>query len=104
MKQVYLRALYPVVVFIGLIIILYSILGGDKAMFAFQLFSLPWSVLLEFDPYAPGSSSFQKLLAENYSIIVISGLFLNALIIYSLSVLVFRRHNNKELSQVSGGM
>lgn len=98
MKQIYLKAFYPVAVFGGIMISLYFIIGGDKAMFAFQLFSLPWSVLLDFDPYAVDTSSFQKLLAENYSVIVIGSLFLNALIIYIFTALLMWHHSKKELS------
>lgn len=91
-EKIYSKACYPVVVFGGAMAILSFVIGGDKAMVVFQLFGLPWSVLLELDPYAANLSSFQKLIAEYYAAVVIGSIFLNALIMYGFSVWWIRRH------------
>lgn len=96
MNKLFLRALLPVAIFSGLLLVVYVFIGGDKAPFALLLFSLPWSVLLEVDSYTTGLSAFEIWLGEHYGAVIIGGLLLNALIIYVISALFLimkaRRH------------
>jgi hypothetical protein len=91
MKNLFVRALLPIVIFLGLLTVLYLLIGGDKAGWAFYVFSLPWSVLFDFDPYASTLSPFQLFLSDHFNWVIIGGLFLNGFIIYLLSLLFFKK-------------
>jgi hypothetical protein len=91
MQSPYGKAVIPVIIFGSLLFILYFFIGEEKAPIVFQIFGLPWSVLFEFDPYAKEIVPIKKMIAEHYGSVLILGILLNALIIYSVSVLIFRR-------------
>lgn len=98
MNKLFLRALWSVTIFSGLLLVIYVLIGGDKAPIALQLFSLPWSVLLEVDPYATGLSTLEIWLGDHYGAVIIGGLLINALIIYVISAVFLmmkaRRHGS----------
>lgn len=97
MKSFTCKSVVAVTIFFGLLILLYLLIGGDKARWAFYVFSLPWSVLFEVYPYATGLTPFQIFLSDNYGYVIICGLLLNGTIVYLLSLLLLnKRHKSNE--------
>lgn len=90
-KSMFIKALWPIGIFGALVLLLYLLIGGDKANFALQIFSLPWSVLFEVDPYAENLSPLKLFLSENYFVVLIAGLLFNTAILYTISLLYLRQ-------------
>jgi hypothetical protein len=95
MRNLFIRALLPVAVFLGILTVLYLLIGGDKAGWAFYVFSLPWSILFDFDPYTTTLSPLQLFLSDHFNWVIIGGLFLNGFIIYLLSFLLYKKRSSQ---------
>lgn len=85
------KALFPVFLFLSLLLLLYMLIGGDKANFAINLLGMPWTAIFEVDPY--GHATRAEQLFSFYS-----GVFINTGIIYVLSIalLLIKKSNEKE--------
>lgn len=73
------KALFPVFMFLALLLLLYILIGGDKANFAINLLGMPWTVIFDVDPY--GDATRVQELFSFYS-----GVFINAGILYLLTI------------------
>lgn len=94
--SIFVRALIPVAVFALCLVVVYFMIGGDKAPFAFSLFGIPWTIIFDFDPSFDKPSWFQKFIIDQYG-----GAIFNALTIYALSLMYFGIKKQKPKSAES---
>ena len=87
-KSIPVKALFPAFLFLVLLLILYILIGEDKANFAINLFGMPWTVIFEVDPY--GHATRAEELFSFYS-----GVFINTGIIYVLTIALLLMKKSK---------